>query len=59
MRPSPEAEVTESASPSDWGDATARTYAEQTRLAPRSARVEGMDLEGGGCRTPLRQITCS
>jgi hypothetical protein len=35
--------VTESASPGDWSDATARTDADETRLAPDGARVERLD----------------
>jgi hypothetical protein len=35
--------VTESASPEDWDDATARTYADEIRLALHGARVERID----------------
>jgi hypothetical protein len=35
--------VTENAPPGDWSDATARTYADQIRLARHGAVVERVD----------------
>jgi hypothetical protein len=43
--------VTDSASPRGWSDATARTCADNSRLAPGRARVERIDpSKGGACR---------